>query len=159
MPGCLACDSPSSDEVITVPDKHIIRPHDRPRRGGGVAEAHVAELAALGELMLAAAWSDGEKCAVEVITIAEQLKDFMEAEELPAFVSRRLEKFDPASFDVEAACASLHLANYQDRLNVLNLVARVTGADMVVRPEELAYLKRVAAAIGLDPASVKVEFK
>ena len=140
-------------------DKRIIRPHDRPRRGGGIAESHVAELAAIGELMLGAAWSDGEKCAVEIITIAEQLKDFVEADDLPAFVSRRLEKFDPENFDVEKACESLRLTTYQDRLNVLNLVARVTGADMVVRPEELAYLKRVAAAIGLDPASVKVEFK
>jgi uncharacterized tellurite resistance protein B-like protein len=141
-------------------DPRIQRTSDRPRRKKVVvesAEAHVKELAALAELMLAAAWSDGNKVAVEIVAIAEQLKEFVETTSLPEHVSQRMGHFDPATFDVTAAVAELTLASDDDRVAVLNLLARVVGADRVVHPAEEAFMKKVASALGLDASTLQIE--
>lgn len=122
-------------------------------------EHHVEQLALLGEIMLGAAYADGEKAGIEVVAICEQLKEFVEAELLPSAVARRLDHFDPASFDVERACAALEIGDEQDRLAVVRLVATVTGADSVMYESELAYVRRVAKAIGLDPDQVRITLK
>lgn len=140
----------------------IERPSDRPRRKKSIVEppeVHVRELAALGQLMLGAAWADGDKHAVEIVAIAEQLKHFVDAPELPIYAAQRMEAFDPARFDVEAACAELRFDGDDDRLEVLRLVARVTGADQRMHPREVAYLERVAAAIGLDPKALSISLR
>jgi len=142
------------------PSGRIQRPFDRPQRKKHTVtttEVHVQELGALAELMLAAAWSDGTKIAVEIVAIAEQLKDFVETTALPAHVSQRMESFDPTRFDVAAACAQLILTNDDDRLAVLSLLARVVGADRVLHPAEEAYMMRVAAALGLDTSTLTIQ--
>jgi len=138
----------------------ISRPSDRPRRKKKTVETpevHVQELAALGELMLGAAWADGDKHAVEIVAIAEQLKEFVDTPELPPFVSERMERFDPATFDVAESCKGLRFESDEDRLSVLKLLARIAGADRHLHPAEMAYLKRFATAAGLDPESIRVE--
>lgn len=141
----------------------IRRPSDEVRRRAGAIEpdqeAHVRELAALGELMLGAAFADGVKVAVEVIAIAEQLKEFVASDALPRHVADRLEKFDPKTFSVEEAVRHIHLRDDDDRQAVLTLVARVTHSDREVHPNEADYLRRVAGALGLDPDSIEVSFK
>lgn len=143
--------------------RSIRRPHDHQRRRAQTsdepAEPHVRELAALGELMLGAAYADGVKVAVEVIAIAEQLKEFVAAVDLPRHVQDRLASFDPASFDPAVAVASLNLVDDKDREAVLTLLARVTHSDRVVHPEEEAYLRKVATLLGLDPDTIQVTFK
>ena len=139
---------------------HIARPSDRPRRKKRAVEApesHVLELAAIGELMLGAAWSDGRRDPVEIVAIAEQLKDFVDAPELPPYVVNRLEDFDPATFSLEEACGRLRFEDDSDRLGVLKLLARVAGADRHLHEGELAYLKRFARCVGLDPESIRIE--
>lgn len=143
------------------PSQKIQRPGDRPRRRKSLdaaVENHVAELGALAELMLAAAWSDGDKHAVEVVAIAEQLKEFVDAPTLPDHVSARMERFDPQRFDLAAAVAQLHCETQGDKIGVLTLLARVTGADRVMHPGEVAFLDRVAVAMGLDPAALSIDF-
>jgi len=138
----------------------ISRPSDRPRRKKVTVEApevHVQELAALGELMLGAAWADGDKHAVEIVAIAEQLKEFVDTPELPTYVSNRMDRFDPATFDVEEACSRLRFESNEDRLGVLKLLARIAGADRILHPQEMVFLKRFAAAAGLDPESIRIE--
>ena len=140
--------------------KRIIRPHDRPiQRVHNPNDVHAREVAALGELMLGAAWADGDKGAVEVIAVAEQLKDFVDVDRIPNVVARRLERFDAATFDVEAACRELTVTDDEGRLAVLQLIARVIGADAKFHPQEIVYLKRVAAALGIDPNLVQVEVR
>lgn len=137
----------------------ITHPSDRPRRKKRHVEApevHVQELAALGELMLGAAWSDGEKQAVEIVAIAEQLKEFVDSTELPDYVSSRMERFDPATFDVAEACSRLRFESDEDRVGVLSLLARIAGADRVLHPQEMDYLKRFAKAAGLDPDTIRI---
>lgn len=142
------------------PSGRIQRPGDRPlrkRQIEGTPEAHVRELAALAELMLGAAWADGSKVAVEVVAIAEQLKEFVETTSLPSHVIRVMDRFDPASFDPKSACAALRFANHDDRLSVITLLARIAGADKILHPAEQAYLDVVATAIGLDPKSLTIK--
>jgi len=138
----------------------IRRPMDQVRRRAGAIapdqEAHVRELAALGELMLGAAFADGVKVAVEVIAIAEQLKEFVAADDLPRHVADRLEAFDPTTFDIEQAVRHIHVRSDDDRQAVLTLVARVTHSDRHVDPAEVEYLRKVASALGLDPDSIQV---
>ncbi|MCA9517771.1 MAG: TerB family tellurite resistance protein [Myxococcales bacterium] len=122
-------------------------------------ETHVEQLATIGELMMGAAYADGEKQGIEVVAICEQLKQFVEAELLPNAVKRRLDHFDPDAFDLEAACRRLDVHDDDDRLAVMNLIATVTGADAVMHTSELAYMRRVAQSIGLDPDSLKISLK
>jgi uncharacterized tellurite resistance protein B-like protein len=137
----------------------IQRPTDRPPRRRvpiGTPEQHVDELSALGELMLGAAWADGDKHPVEIVAIAEMLKEFVGAPRLPDHVISRLDCFEPDRFDVTAATRRLHAESDEDRLAILQLLARVTGADKVLTQTELAYLKRVAESLGLDPELLHV---
>jgi uncharacterized tellurite resistance protein B-like protein len=139
---------------------HITRPSDRPRRKKKTVESpevHVQELAALGQLMLGAAWSDGDKHAVEIVAIAEQLKEFVDSPELPPHVVDCMDNFDPATFDVAVACKGLRFESDADRLGVLKLLARIAGADRYLHPGEMDYLKRFATAAGLDPESIRIE--
>ncbi len=119
-------------------------------------ESHVEELAVLGELMMGAAYADGEKAGIEVVAICEQLKEFVEADLLPDEVKRRIDRFDPADFDVEAACARLTFSDQDDRLALLQLVATVVGADSVMHADEVGYLNRIAKAVGLDPDNLSI---
>lgn len=138
----------------------IRRPNDqRPRRSaaaGDASEPHVRELAALGELMLGAAYADGVKAAVEIIAIAEQLKEFVAAAALPRHVQHRLEAFDPAAFDPADAVAQLVLKDDRDREAVLTLIARVTHSDRHLHPKEDLYLRQVAGLLGLDPDTIEI---
>lgn len=141
-------------------DPRIQRPGDRPRRkkqAVETTEVHVQELGALAELMLAAAWADGTKVAVEIVAIAEQLKDFVETTSLPEHVSQLMDRFDPDTFDIAAAVAKLTLATDDDRMAVLSLLARVVGADRVLHPAEEAYMMRVAGALGLDTSTISIQ--
>jgi len=141
----------------------IRRPQDAPQRrlhgAGEEPEAHVKELAALGELMLGAAWADGVKVAVEVIAVAEQLKDFVAADHLPRHVQQRLEAFAPETFDPAAAVGALRLGDTQDRVAVLTLLARVTHSDRELHAAEDAYLRKVAGLLGLDPETIEINFR
>lgn len=140
--------------------KRIIRPHDRPElRVRNPEDAHVREVSALGELMLGAAYADGDKGAVEIVAIAEQLKEFIDIDHVPNLLARRMAHFDPNTFAVEAACAQLRLENQDDRLAVLQLIAKVVGADNILHPAEIAYLRRVAVAIGIDPEQLQLDIR
>lgn len=144
------------------PSRRIQRPSDRPLRRRAIvqdAEHHVRELGALAELMLGAAWADGTKLAVEVVAIAEQLKSFVDAPTLPEHVSQLMERFDPKTFDVAQACARLTFSDDNDRVGVLSLLARVSGADRVLHPDEELYLQKVAALIGLDPTTLRIRIE
>ena len=95
--------------------------------------------------------------AVEIVAIAEQLKEFVETTSLPPHVSNLMGEFDPTTFDPVAACACLHAKSYDDRVAVLSLLARVAGADKVVHPAEDAFLRKVADALGLDGKSLQIK--
>jgi uncharacterized tellurite resistance protein B-like protein len=141
-------------------ERRIIRPHDRPHQRVRVTdEARAREVAALAELMLGAAFADGHKEPVEVVAIAEQLKEFVAVDAMPHLVSKRIERFDPATFDVEAACREIAVQTDEERIAILQLVARVIGAKSGLHPAEEVYLRKVAAGLGIDPDSLQIEVR
>lgn len=111
-------------------------------------EPHVRQLAAIAELLLGAAQSDGSVSWSERSAIASVLRAFLGESELPDEVQRRLDAFEFAKFDLELACRQLVFAGSEDRTNLLGLIARVTDADAILKIGERSYLKRVAKAIG-----------
>lgn len=117
------------------------------------------ELAALGELMLGAAYADGVKVAVETIAVAEQLKEFVSAADLPPYVADRLGRFDPKAFSIADAVRHINLRDDDDRQAILTLIARVTYSDQVIHPAEKAYLRDVASALGLDPDTITISVR
>ncbi|MEL6180110.1 MAG: hypothetical protein AAFS10_14215 [Myxococcota bacterium] len=106
------------------------------------------ELMLIADILMGAAHADGEEEVAEVSAIEDILTDLLHGEPLPEAISGHLIAFDPASFDVQATCAKLHLATAEDRRTLLALVAEVTDADDVHAMAEDEYIRVVAQAIG-----------
>lgn len=111
-------------------------------------EPHVRQMAAIAEILLGAAHSDGTVSWSERSAIAQVLTSFLDHRKLPEEVEIRFHAFDPATFDLEATCHSLELRTAEDRASLLALVSRVVDADAVLVAGEEHYLRRVAKAIG-----------
>lgn len=125
-------------------------PADRRAATATVAgDRHVRELAALAGLLLGAAHADGFYSAEEAVAINEILSQYVDDDDLPASVRRAMTAFDRATFDVPAAVGPLTLRTTRDREDLLDLVVTVMRADGVLQPEEMAYARAVAQAVGL----------
>lgn len=118
-------------------------------------ETHVRELATLAEIMLGAAYADGRATWPERSAIAAQLAGFLGHKELPDAIVARIQAFDPATFDLEAACRALNVKTPDDRVQLLALVARITDADARLNRGELTYLQRVASIVGATPEELE----
>lgn len=117
-------------------------------------ELHVRQMAAIAELLMAAAHADGSVSWPERSTIASVLTSFLGHRELPSEVDDRLKAFDPKTFDLAARCAELQLERPEDRVALLDLVSRVTDADALLTSHEERFLVRVARAIGASDAEL-----
>ncbi|MFO0746384.1 MAG: TerB family tellurite resistance protein [Myxococcota bacterium] len=111
-------------------------------------EPHVAELVALAELMLGAAYADGKATWPERSALASVLSGFFGHKDLPPVVSARIQTFDPKTFDVEATVKRVTVRTAEDRTQLLGLLSRVTDADARLNRGEEDYLRKVAALIG-----------
>lgn len=117
-------------------------------------EPHVAQMAVLARVLLGAAHADGFYAATEAVAIAEILSRFVDQAPLPPAVQESMRRYDPQSFDVEAACHQLRADTERDRVELLDLVSRVIDADNVLHAREGVYLRRVARAIGATDAEL-----
>ena len=117
-------------------------------------EPHVTQMAVLARVLLGAAHADGFYAATEAVAIAEILSRFVDQAPLPPAVQEAMRRFDPQSFDVEAACGELRADTERDRLELLDLVSRVIDADNVLHAREGVYLRRVARAIAATDAEL-----
>jgi len=108
----------------------------------------VTQLLAIADLLLGAAHADGHVGWPERSAIARVLAGFVHTEDLPPAVRDRVQEFDPTRLDVERAVSRLTVKTSRDRRELLALVSRVVDADAELVPDEVGYLRRVAAAIG-----------
>jgi len=113
-----------------------------------VARLNLEELTLIADILMGAAHADGDYDGTEAETIVGILSDLLGPDNFPAVVSEHIERFDPAAFEVESACARLHLAGADDRRSLLNLIADVTDADDIHDESEDAYIRKVAQCIG-----------
>ncbi len=101
------------------------------------------------DLLLGAAYADKRLEGDELRAITKMVCKLLNADELPEAQAAHLKAFNPAKFDVQAAGASLGSLGEDDKIKVLDLVASVNESDEVIDFDEDAYLRKVAAALGL----------
>ena len=102
------------------------------------------------DLLLGAAYADKRLEGDELSAISKMLCKLLNASELPAAQKSRLQSFNPARFDVDAAASSLKGLSDDDKETVIELVASVNDADEVLDFDEDAYLKKVALGMGMS---------
>ena len=113
-----------------------------------------AQLAALCDLLMAAAHADGEFDGLEAGEIADVLDEVVQGA-LPAEISIRLSRFDAASFDLHAVAGALQGLSVVDREGVLSLVTRVIEADDLHDLAEADFIREVARELGCDATQVE----
>jgi len=106
----------------------------------------------IADLLMGAAYADQTFDGRERTTVRDLLAAWLSAEEVPAALDARLERFDPEAFSLEDTAARLGVADEKQARKVLELVAAVNEADDELDLDEDEYLKRLAAALGLAGA-------
>ncbi len=114
-------------------------------------ERKIAKLNLVGQILMGAAYADGERDGRELAVITQVLSRLSGGGAIFEEVLTHLRAFDVAGFDVVATCQRLRLSTPRDRRGLLSLVAKVTDADEIHDLREDAYIKLVAEAIGAQP--------
>lgn len=103
----------------------------------------------LTDLMLGAAYADKRLEGKELDAIRSMVIKLLGSDTLPGAQEDRFRSFNPAKHDAKAAAASLATLSLEHKRKVLELVATVTDSDDEHDLAEDAYLRTVAAGLGL----------
>jgi putative colanic acid biosynthesis UDP-glucose lipid carrier transferase len=109
---------------------------------------------ALADALLAAAHADGDACARELRAIRRLLGRLLSANELPEWLDRHINEFDPAGFDLARAVEVLHRLAPAERRHVVELVRQVCDADNAFDLEEERYLVALVLSLSLSREDV-----
>lgn len=106
----------------------------------------------LTDLFLGALWADDEFSEDEQRAVRRLLGDLLlvPPDQLPPPVEERIRSFDPLKFDLEAAAKDFDADPPMAKRRLLELVGKMVDADGVVDMEEDEYLRRLAAALGME---------
>ncbi len=118
-------------------------------------ELEGAELELIADLLMAAAYADGQLDGIEVKTVLSIVVELLDGGDVPAALIERLNAFDPASFELEAACAGLGLTEREQKRALLGLLARISEADEIHDLDEGAFICQVAEQIDADEAIIE----
>ncbi len=119
-----------------------------------------AHIDTITDLLLGAAYADKRLEGDEVTSISAMLCKLLGTDTLPAAQLAQMSAFNPAKFDVTAAAGRLRSESAENKRTVLELVATVTESDEEIDMAEDAYLRKVAAGMGMsddDIADLTVE--
>jgi len=105
----------------------------------------------LTDLFLGAAFADGKFPQEERRYVRDLIRDLLSVPALPPGVDELIERFDPASFNLQATAVEFMRDPPMSRRRVLELVAYVTLADGEQNLEEDAFLRALGEAFGLQP--------
>jgi lipopolysaccharide/colanic/teichoic acid biosynthesis glycosyltransferase len=111
-------------------------------------------LAALTDLLLAAARADGELCRRELRAIRRILSRLSDTEEVPPWLEEHIAHFDLSRFDFEATTFRLRELHAEQRRHVMELVREVCDADNAFGLEEERYLIGLVFALSIDRSEV-----
>jgi uncharacterized tellurite resistance protein B-like protein len=106
-------------------------------------------LSALANTLLAAAAADGEICRREIRAIRRILRRLLGEDELPIWLERHLEAFDPKAFDLERTFELLRTLPSEQRRHIAELVREVCDANNAFDLSEERYLVSLALALSL----------
>ena len=121
--------------------------HDDPRR-----------LRALADILLGAAYADGDLTESEQIEVGARLLKAMGETHLSKDLEGEIARFDPKRFELPLALSELGLDDKHERIELITDVAAVISADSAVETHERIYLWRLAAmlAIPVDEVMARV---
>ncbi|MEZ4335669.1 MAG: TerB family tellurite resistance protein [Sandaracinaceae bacterium] len=106
----------------------------------------------LTDLFMGALWADDEFSEDEQKAVRALLADLLlvTPDTLPVDVEDRIVRFDPLSFDLEAAAGDFSADPPMAKRRLLELVGRMVDADGVVDMKEDEYLRRLAGLLGME---------
>lgn len=110
------------------------------------------------DLLLGAAWADGDFADSERRAIERVAAKLVSADVVTAETRRFVEGFDPGRFEPTITCARLGLSpgddpvRQQRRRAFLTLIGQVVDADGVLEPAEAGYVRRLTEQIGASRA-------
>jgi hypothetical protein len=114
-----------------------------------------AHIDTITDLLLGAAYADKHLEGDELTSISTMLCKLLGTATLPAAQRDRIAAFNPAKFDVKAAAGRLKFESAENKRTVIELVASVSESDEEIDMAEDAYLRKVAAGLGLSDADIK----
>jgi len=106
------------------------------------------ELPLVATILLDAAMADGHMDGSEAESIKSVLCETGGLTRLPADVIDALRGYDHDRFDLGDACTALNLDTRHKKRELLGLVGAIVAADGVLDPDEVAWLDRLAVAMG-----------
>jgi hypothetical protein len=105
----------------------------------------------IADLLMGAAYADRAPEGGEVDLVRETLAELMSVPALPDWLEWRISDFKPEHHDIQDAVDKLALTTHEEKVHLLELIATVNECDETWDLEEDAYLRKVAAALGLGP--------
>ena len=110
-------------------------------------------LLSLCDLLMGAAYSDGQLADAERASIRAQLAR-LAGGTLPPDVDAQLDAFHPWRFDIAAAASQFRGDPEDDRRKILVLAAAIIDADEEINFFEDSYLRALAAALALPDSAL-----
>lgn len=108
-----------------------------------------ANLLAVADILLGAAYADGTGDGSEILAVRDLLKEVTGDAELPPELEKRVSTFSPKSFDLEKSAGTVKAAGKLTPRKVLELCATIRDADEEIDLAEDDYIKKVGKAFGL----------
>ena len=106
------------------------------------------------DLLLGAAYADKRLEGDEIDAITTKLCKILGTDSLPDAQGARLKSFNPAKFDADTAAASLESETTEHKRKILELIASINESDDEIDMDEDAYLRKVAAGMGMSEAQI-----
>lgn len=113
-----------------------------------------AHIDTITDLLLGSAYADKRLEGGELAAITAMLCKLLGTDTLPQAQADRITAFNPARFDVAAAAGRLAGESAANKRKLLELVASVSESDDEIDLAEDAYLRKVAAGMGMSDADI-----
>ena len=105
----------------------------------------------VADLLMDAAHADNLLSGEEKSVVRKLLRQLLGSEALPMDLDFRIDEFSPASFDLAATAAAFADDSIAQKRRLIELCSAVHAADGELDMAEDEHLRRVGAAIGLEP--------
>lgn len=109
----------------------------------------------IADLLMGAALADQHLDGREYEAVKQLLAKAMRRKSVPAALEQRLKNFKASKFDAIDTVKKLRLTSAKEKRNLLELIAKVHDSDDLWDFDEDAYLRKIAAALGVDESVYK----
>jgi uncharacterized tellurite resistance protein B-like protein len=114
-----------------------------------------ANLLAVADILLGAAYADGTGDGSEILAVRDLLKEITGEKELPAELEKRVSTFTIKSFDLDKSAKAFKDGAKITARRMVELCATIRDADEEHDLAEDDYIKKVGKALGLKESEYK----